>query len=199
MTPHEKKKPREKKSIPVELLRKYSTPMQEFLQKFDFSNSDLTKTELAKLLDIIAKDSDVYSFTKYDIGSISEEFKIKLQENAQFKKQRPSKVPFHYRERLEHLLIELQEANIIKEMGNEDEMGSSFINPIIILPKGDSLKIVIDARYLNSITDLSTYYWPLEPLNVLLTKITGKIFTTSDLSYAYSQVPLSKDTQKLTS
>ena len=197
--PNRNKPKKPKIPIPTELLHKYSNRVRQFLNKFDFTDSDLTKSELAKLLDILVEDSDVYSFTKYDIGKIAHEFKITLQKDAQFRKQRPSKIPFHYRDRLEKLLVELQEAEIIKEMGDEEEMGSSFINPIIILPKGDSLKIVIDARFLNSITDLTTYYWPLEPLNVLLTKISGKIFTTSDLSYAYSQVPLSKETQKLTS
>ena len=50
-------------------------------------------------------------------------------------------------------------------------MGSEFINPIIILPKGNIVKLVIDARYLNSITDLSRYSWPLEPIGSLITKL----------------------------
>ena len=70
---------------------------------------------------------------------------------------------------------------------------------VIILPKKDFVKLVIDARYLNSITDTSTSSWPLEPLNVLMTRITGTLFTSSDLSSAYNQVPLTEDEQKVTS
>ena len=84
-------------------------------------------------------------------------------------------------------------------MGSDVEMGSLFTNPIIILPKGDTVKLVIDARYLNSITDLSNYSWPLEPVQMLLTKLDGTYYTTSDLASAYNQVPLSEDTKKLTS
>ena len=84
-------------------------------------------------------------------------------------------------------------------MGSDVEMGSLFINPIIILLKGDTVKLVIDARYLNSITDLSNYSWPLEPVATLLTRLDGVYCTTSDLATAYSQVPLSEDTKKLTS
>ena len=128
----------------------------------------------------------------------SQEFHVKLKEDAELRKQRPSKVPLHYRDRLEILLNELQRAGIIREMGSDVEMGSLFTNPII-LPKGDNIKLVIDARYLNSITDLSNYSWPLEPVQMLLTRLDGVYYTTSDLASAYNQVPLSEDTKKLTS
>ena len=78
-------------------------------------------------------------------------------------------------------------------------MNSCFVNPVIILPKKDYVKLVMDARYLNSMLDTSNSSWPLETLNVLMTRITGAIFTSSDLSSAYNQVPLTEDTQKNTS
>ena len=78
-------------------------------------------------------------------------------------------------------------------------MGSLFTNPIIILPKGDAVELVIDTRCLNSITDLSNYSWPLEPVQILLTRLDGVYYTTSDLATAYNQVPLSEDIMKLTS
>ena len=126
---------------------------------------------------------------------------MKLQPNSELRKQRVSKVPLHYKEKLDKLLDELLKNDIIREMGNVDrnELGTSFVNPIILLPKNDYIKLVIDARYLNSITDLSSYSWPLEPIQTLLTRINGKYFTTSDLSCAYHQVPLTDETQKLTS
>ena len=84
-------------------------------------------------------------------------------------------------------------------MGDDDELRSLFVNPIILLPKADYVKLVIDARYLNSITDLTNHSWPLERVQMIMTKINGKYFTASDLSCAYHQVPLSPETQKLTS
>ena len=84
-------------------------------------------------------------------------------------------------------------------MGNDKEMGSEFINPIIILPKGNTVKLVIDARYLRSITGLSRYSWPLEPIGSLLTRLKGNFFTTSDLCSAYNQVPLTEETKQLVS
>ena len=114
-------------------------------------------------------------------------------------KQRPSRVPLHHHEQLEILLEQLCKAGIVREMGDETEIGSSFINPVIILPKGKIVKLVIDGRYLNSITDLSKYSWPLEPISSLLTRLIGNYFTSSDLCSAYNQVPLTEETQQLTS
>ena len=93
----------------------------------------------------------------------------------------------------------LQRAAIIREMGNDVEMGWLFTDPIIILTKGDTGKLVIDARYINSITDISNYSWRLEPVQMLLTRLDGIYYTTSDLVSAYNQVPLSEDNKKLNS
>ena len=46
-------------------------------------------------------------------------------------------------------------------------MNSWFVNPVIIVPRKDYVKLVIYARYLNSITDTSNSSWPLETLNIL--------------------------------
>ena len=81
----------------------------------------------------------------------------------------------------------------------ELEMGSLFVTPIILMPKNDYGKIVIDARYLNSVTDLTNYSWPLEPAQMIMTRVNGKVFSVSDLSCAYHQVPVCPETQKLIS
>ena len=88
---------------------------------------------------------------------------------------------------------QLIQAGIIRALNENDDMNSYFVNPVIILPK-DYLKLVIDARYLNSITETSNSSWTLEPLNALMTRISGNIFTSSDLSSAYNQLPLTEDT-----
>ena len=68
-----------------------------------------------------------------------------------------------------------------------------------ILPKINTVKLVIDARYLNSITDLSRYSWPLEPIGSLLTRLKANFFTTSDHCSAYNQVPLTEEIKQLVS
>ena len=66
------------------------------------------------------------------------------------------------------------------------------------MPKNDYVKLVINARYLNSVTDLTIYSWPLEPVQMIMTRVNGWFFSVSNLSCAHHQVPLSLETQKLT-
>ena len=83
-----------------------------------------------------------------------------------------------------NILNEMQRAGILRKMESEVEMGSFFTNPFIILPKGDTVKLVIDTRYLKSITDLSKYSWPLEEVQMSLTRLDGVDYTTSDMAAA---------------
>ena len=131
------------------------------------------------LIDMIIDFRDVYSQHKIDNGQTKQKFHITLKPNSELRKHRPSKVPFHLKDKLEKLLGQLQETGIIRKMGDDDELGSLFVKPIILLPKADYVKLVIDARYPNSITDLTNYSWPLEPVQMIMTKINGKNFKTS--------------------
>ena len=103
---------------------------------------------------------DVYSQRKFDLGKTRQKFHVTLKPNNELKRQRPSKVSLHLKEELEKLLTQLKEAYIIREMGDDDKMGSLFINSIILMLKNDYVKLVIDARYLNSVTDLTNYSCP---------------------------------------
>ena len=116
------------------------------------------------LIDMLVDSRDVHSQHKFDVGKTRQNFHVTLKPIIELKRQRPSKVPLHLKEKLEKHLTKLKDADIIREMDDDDEMGSLFVNPIILMPKNDYVKLVIDARYLNSVTDLTNYSWPLEPV-----------------------------------
>ena len=75
--------------------------------------------------------------------------------------------------------------------------GNTFTNLVVILRKGESVKIV-DAQYLNSMIDESNCNWPKEPVDVALTRINGTIFTTADLNSVYNQIPLENESMMYT-
>ena len=151
------------------------------------------------LIDMLVDGRDVCSQHKFDVGKTPQNFHVTQRPNVELKRKRPSKVPLHLKERLEKLLTHLKDADIIREMGDDDEMGSLFVNPIILMPENNYVKLVINARYLNSVTELTNYSWPVEPVQMIMTRVSGKVFSVSDLSCAYHQVPLSLETEKLTS
>ena len=61
---------------------------------------------------MLLKYKTCYATQKNDVGKISSLFRIRLKSNAQLITQRPSKVPIHYRDKLNALLEELEKQNI---------------------------------------------------------------------------------------
>ena len=171
----------------------------DYVKQFDFQYSDITDKEMNLLINMLIDSTNVYSLLKLDVGQTRQRFHVTLKPNVELKRQRASKVPLHLKDKLEMLLTQLKDADIIREMGDDDEMGSLFVNPIILMPKNDYFKLVMDARYLNSVTGPTNYSWPLEPVQMIMTRVNRKFFPVSDLSCAYHEVPLSLETQKLTS
>ena len=62
--------------------------------------------------------------------------------------------------------------------------GTSFLNPLFILKKNGSPKIVLDAKHLISNTDQSSESWPLEPLATQLAGANEFYESTIDHMYA---------------
>ena len=120
-----------------------------------------------------------YAKHKNDVGKISTFFRIRIKDNCKLQTQRPSKVPIHYGDRLNNLLLELGKFNIIKQIGSTSDekqtIGKLFLNPLILIPKGDAIKVVLDARHLNSNTNQELDSWPIEPLAPQLARANKKI------------------------
>ena len=184
---------------PTFKITNYTKEQQNFLTMFNFQHSQITQDEIDKLAKQLIKYSTVYATSKFDVGKISSSLHLPLKPDAVFKKQRASKVPIHLHDKVNRLLDILEQFEIISPVNKEEQpKGNTFINPVIILAKGESLKIVLDARYLNSLIDESKCNWPIEPIQVNLKKINGKYFTTADMNSAYNQMPLDEKSRRLT-
>ena len=177
----------------------YTKEQQKLLTMFNFEHSQITQTEFDKLAKQLLKYSTVYATSKFDVGKISSSLHLPLKPDAVFKKQRASKVTIHLHDKKNRLLDILEQYKIISPVNKEEEQeGNTFINPVIILAKGESLKIVLDAGYLNSLIDESKCNWPIESIQVILTEINGKYFTIADMNSAYNQMPLDEQSRRLT-
>ena len=89
----------------------YTSENLNFINKFNFQFSDPTDTEYITLCNMLLKNRTCYATHKNDVGKISTPFRIRLKPNAQLMTQRPSKVPIHYRDKLNALLKELEKYN----------------------------------------------------------------------------------------
>ena len=150
----------------------------------------MTDNEYVNLCNILITNQHCYAKHRIDVGKISTPFRIRIKENCKLQTQRPSKVPIHYRDRLNKLLVELEKNNIIKQIGSTPDekhtIGTTLLNPLIIIPKGDAAKVVLDAGHLNSNTDQERESWPIEPLAPQLARANKKYKSTIDLMYAYA-------------
>ena len=107
------------------------------------------------LIEMFVDARDVYSQHKFDVGKTRHKFHVTPKPNVELKQQPPSKVPLNLKEKLEKLLVQLKDADIIREMVDDNKMGSLFVNSTILMPKNDYVKSVIDARYLISVIDVT--------------------------------------------
>ena len=73
-----------------------------------------------------------------------------------------------------------------------------FINPVIVLAKGESLKIVLHAdTSIHSMMNLNVIGL-LNQFESVLSKLNGKHFTTADMNSVYNQMLLGKQSRRLT-
>ena len=109
----------------------------KFIHKFNFQFSDLTDAEYVRLCNLLLKYKTCYATHKNDVGNIATPFRIRLKPNAQLLTQRPSKVPIHYRDKLNTLLKDLEKHNIIKQIGSSPHdkpvYGTTYLNPLFLL------------------------------------------------------------------
>ena len=89
----------------------------------------------------------------------------------------------------------------MKQIGSRPDekhtIGTTFLNPLIISSKGDAIKVVSDARHLNSNADQELESWPNELLAPQLARANKTYKSTIDLMYAYAHTPLDEETMKL--
>ena len=126
-----------------------------------------------------------------------QDFKVTVKTKVEVKRQRPNKVPLHLKDKLQKLLTQLKDAEKKLEMEKDDEMGLFFVNPIILKPNSDYVRLVIDAGHVNSVTDLNNFSWCLEPVQMMMIRVNPILFSVSDLSCANHQILLNLETQNL--
>ena len=138
--------------------------------------SDKIDEELIFLIVMLVDTRDDHSQHKFDVRKTCQKFQVTLKPNVELKKQRLNNVPVHSKQRLEKLLTQLKDADINREKGNDDDVGSFFVNPTIMMLKSIYGKLVFDARHLNFVTNFTNFFRPLKPVQVIMTEVNHKFF-----------------------
>ena len=97
-----------------------STRLINYVKKSDFQYSDISDEEMILLIDMLVDARDVYFQHKCDVGKTHQNLHVTLKLSFELKRQRPSKTTSHLKEKVEKLLTQLTDADIIREMGDDD-------------------------------------------------------------------------------
>ena len=121
-------RPKEQNEAVIEHYLQYQPKeLIDYVKQFDFQYSDITDNEMPLLIDMLIDSKDVYCLHKFDVGKTRQKLHVTLKPNVELKRQRASKVPLHLKDKLEKLLTQLKDADIIRKMGDDDEMGSFLL------------------------------------------------------------------------
>ena len=121
--------------------------------------------------------------------------KIKLNINKQMApvSQHLYRVPFHVRGKVENKIKELKDLNIIEPVTKP----SQWVSPVIPVPKGNDVRLVVDMRQPNRAIQRS--YYPVPTVEELLEKFNGHTtFSKVDLNHGYHQIELDEDSRDIT-
>ena len=131
-------RPKQQKESLIEHYLPYQ-PKQlvDYNKQIDFQYSDINDNEMTLLFDMLIDPRDVYSCHKFVVGKTPQKFQVSLKTIVEMKRQRASKVPLHLKDKLRKLLTQLKDADIIREIGHGDEMGSLFVIRKILMPKNN--------------------------------------------------------------
>ena len=110
------------------------TELINYVKEVVCQYSYITDEEMILLIDMLVDARDVYSQHKFDVGKTRQKILVTLKSNVELKQQRPSKVPLLLKGKMDKLLTQLKYADIFHEMRDDNEMGSLFVNPIILMP-----------------------------------------------------------------
>lgn len=128
------------------------------------------------------------------IGCLKKPYKIELKDGAIPKVHPIRKIPFALQAKLKNVLSGLEKQKIIKKVNESTE----WVNPFVIVrkPNGD-LRICLDPIEVNKW--VKRHYFKIPTLEELTIKFSGaKYFTTLDATQGFLQVPLDKESTKIT-
>ena len=116
-----------------------------------------------------------------------------INENIPPVSQHLRKIPYHMRKKVETKIKELMDLDII-----EPVVGTTpWISPVIAVPKGNEIRLVVDMRQANQAVRHSHY--PIPTLQELLMQFNGcKVFSKIDLLKGYHQLELDEKSRYIT-
>ena len=106
----------------------YREEQQKFITMFNFQHSQILQKDFDKIDELLLKLPTVYATSKFAVGKISSPLHLPLKLDAVFKKQRASKVPIHLQDKVNRVLDNLEQYEIISPVNKEEQPKSNTLS-----------------------------------------------------------------------
>ena len=128
------------------------------------------------------------------LGKFQKTLKLQLKEEATPFATAPRRIPLVLRDKVLKKLNELEESGVISKVNESRE----WINNIVIVEKGDKVRICIDPKHLND--SLKNFHYPIPSLDELKYDLKdAQYFSVLDLKDGFWHVDLDEDSRALCS
>lgn len=133
-----------------------------------------------------------YSSVFQGVGKFDKPFNLMIKENSMPFASPSRRFPLTLKLKLKEKLIEMENENIISRVNESRE----WINNIVVVEKGDKLRICIDPKYLNN--SLKKFHYPIPTLEEFKQEFREvEFFTVLDLKNGFWHVELDEESKKL--
>ena len=148
------------------------------------------KTENDEINKILDKHKPIFQ----GLGKLKNvQVKLDIDESVKPIAQPLRRIPFHLRKKVDEKIKQLEELDIIEKVTES----TSWVSPIVAVPKGNTVRITIDMRKAN--TAISRTHYPIPTLGEVLSKFSGcEHFTKIDLLKGYHQIELHPESRYIT-
>ena len=105
------------------------------------------------------------------------------------------RIPFHTRKKIEEKIKQLENLDVIEKV--ENGVSTSWVSPVVAIPKGEDIRMVVDMRSANEA--IRRTHYPVPTLDELLEKFnTCTKFSKVDLNHGYHQIELNPESRYIT-
>ena len=157
------------------------------IDAIDINKHSHNEAENAKFLEYY---KDVFE----GLGKFDKSFKLHLQDKAIPFAAAPRRIPLKLKDKVLNKLNEMEKLGVISKVNEPRE----WINNIVIVEKGEKIRICIDPKHLNNA--LKNFRYPIPSLDELKQDlIDAKYFSVLDLKDGFWHVELDEDSKKLCS
>ena len=123
------------------------------------------------------------------------QLKLNIDKEVEPVSQHLRRIPFHVRKKIEQKIEELIKLDILERV--EENVPTNWVSPVIAVPKGEDIRMVVDMRQANKA--IKRTHYPVPTLDEILEEFNGcKIFSKVDLNQGYHQLELNPESRNIT-